>query len=136
MARVTIGAVLLVLLAAQVAAAQDAVVTLSCSGKFFGPEVSSVESSTSGSVIVDFDKRTVTGLLSGNITEADQYTIKFAWSYPSKKSDHAPIYRSGQIDRITGQAWQSDTRNKSLPITTFTDYTVINVVCRPVKPQF
>jgi hypothetical protein len=134
--RIAIGAVLLVVLPAQVAAAQDAVVTLSCSGKFFALEVSSVEGPTSGSVSIDFGKHVVTGMLSGNITAADDRTIKFAWSYPSYKPDHAPVYRYGQIDRVTGQAWQYDTRNKGFPLTEVADYNRIDVVCRPVRPQF
>jgi hypothetical protein len=134
--RVAIRIVVLVLLSEQVAAAENAVVTLSCSGKFFAPEVSSVEGPTSGSVSVDFDQGRVTGMLSGNITGADDRTIKFAWSYTSYKSDHVPVYRYGQIDRITGQAWQYDSRNKNLPLTEVSDYVRYDVVCRPVRPQF
>src|SRR5260221_13440982 len=136
MKRIAIGAVLVVLLAAQVATAQDTAVTHSCSGKFFAPEVSSVGGPTSGSVSVDFGQRLVTGMLSGNITAADERTIKFEWSFPSHKSDHAPVYRYGQIDRVTGQAWQYEPRNKGFPLTEVADYNRIDVVCRPVRPQF
>ena len=94
------------------------IVNLSCSGKFFVPEVSSVQGNTSGSVSIDFDNKLVTGILSGHITEVNERVVVFRWSFPSQNHpDHALVYRYGVIDRITGQAYQYDSRQKQLPFT-------------------
>jgi hypothetical protein len=111
-------------------------VTLLCSGTLFTPTISKVAGSISGSVKIDYQSQTVSGIISGPITNLDDRSIDFAGTYVSFSDGKSLIYRYGHFDRITGKAWQYDSRNKTLPLTEIADYSRFDLSCKPEAPLF
>jgi hypothetical protein len=95
---------------------------------------------TSGVISIDFDRKTVEGLegvVSGTIVKITELKIDFEAVRVSPKPDHAPVYRYGSIDRVSGAVWQQDWRNKLGEVVhSFDDYVNISLACKPARPQF
>jgi len=108
------------------------VVTLSCTGNFFAPDLSHAASQTSGSVIVDLDKKEVRGIISGYITKVGEIELDFEWKFQSNNySDSPTVYRRGHINGLTGEAWQVDSRSDLLvPKSDTADYAAFDLVCK------
>src|SRR5689334_9363742 len=100
--------------------------------KLFAPDLSHAASQTSGSVIVDLDKKEVRGIISGYITKVGEIELDFAWKFQSNNySDSPTVYRRGHINGLTGEAWQVDSRSDLLvPKSDTADYAAFDLVCK------
>ena len=116
--------------AASDAALADAV-TLSCTGKFFAPDMSRVAIQVSGSVTVDLGNKVVLGITSGHITKVSENKVDFETKFQSNNySDSPTVYRHGHINGLTGQSWQVDSRSEQLmPNSDIADYAAFDLVC-------
>ena len=124
--------VLLVLALLQSNGALADVVTLSCTGTFFAPDISRVAIQISGSVTIDLGNKEVLGIISGHITKVSESEVDFETKFKSNDcSDSPTVYRRGQINGLTGQAWQVNFRSGRLvPNTDTADYAAFDLVCK------
>ncbi len=123
---------LLALIPLQSTAALADVITLSCMGSFFAPDISDAARQISGSVIVDFDKKEVRGIISGYITNVSELELDFEWKFLSNNYSNSPtVYRRGHINGLTGDAWQINSRSKLLaPNSGTADYAAFDLGCK------